>query len=439
MINIIHQLRSTGSSNEKINILKRNQGNPTLTKVLLYTYSNKVVLGIKKIPAVEEYRGEMSLDTALDRVFRHLHEEKLRGHAATCLLRETLESLSEEDAEVLRLVVAKDLKAGVNAQLVNKVHKNLIPKTPYMRCGVYTPQAVAKSIKFPALVQRKADGSFVNIFPTTLTFLSRSGLDKDFLGVFDEVITRAKEFLLGDYVLHGELLYRGEGTGRQEGNGIVNKADKGTISLEEARNVYIQLWDIVPVEDFYKGSYKVPYQERFSLLRELVAHLNSSQVELVPTREVSSLSEALAFTSSQMDKGYEGAVLKDKSLIWEDKTSKKQLKLKLEIDADVRITGFTPGKGKFAKTFGAIQFQTDDGLVKGQTSGMPDAVREAFHANRESLIGKVMSVTFNDLTQAKGSSSYALSHPRLKELREDKEETDTLERILLLKEMAINL
>ena len=49
-----------------------------------------------------------------------------------------------------------------------------------------------------------------------------------------------------------------------------------------------------------------------------------------------------------------------------------------------------------------------------------------------------MSVQFNDITQARTNDFYALSHPRFIELRDDKNSTDTLERVLELKEMATN-
>jgi hypothetical protein len=50
-----------------------------------------------------------------------------------------------------------------------------------------------------------------------------------------------------------------------------------------------------------------------------------------------------------------------------------------------------------------------------------------------------MTVQFNDLTKAEGNDYYALSHPRYIEIRNDKDETDTLEKVLSLREMAMEL
>jgi hypothetical protein len=48
-------------------------------------------------------------------------------------------------------------------------------------------------------------------------------------------------------------------------------------------------------------------------------------------------------------------------------------------------------------------------------------------------------VQFNDLTKAEGNDYYALSHPRFIEIRSDKDETDTLEKVQMLREMAMDL
>ena len=62
-----------------------------------------------------------------------------------------------------------------------------------------------------------------------------------------------------------------------------------------------------------------------------------------------------------------------------------------------------------------------------------------FTEHQDDLIGKVFEVKFNDVTKAEGNDYFALSHPRFVEWRNDKDETDTLEKVLKLKEMAMNL
>ena len=156
---------------------------------------------------------------------------------------------------------------------------------------------------------------------------------------------------------------------------------------------------------------------------------------------VENIQEALKYTSEIMLAGFEGTILKNFDAPFRDGTSPDQLKLKLEIEADVRITGFTPGTGKNSEYFGAITFENDEGTVRGQVgvSSMPVKLRDWIHENRDSMIGKIMEVQFNDLTRASTSETWAFSHPRFIELRTDKDEADTLEKILNTREMAMLL
>jgi len=86
-----------------------------------------------------------------------------------------------------------------------------------------------------------------------------------------------------------------------------------------------------------------------------------------------------------------------------------------------------------------MTYTTDDGKVQGRTSGFTDAQLVDFNFRRQELIGKIFTIQFNDITKARDSDTWALSHPRFIEFRDDKEETDSFERIQEMKEMAMNL
>ena len=142
-----------------------------------------------------------------------------------------------------------------------------------------------------------------------------------------------------------------------------------------------------------------------------------------------------------MEQGLEGGVLKDKGNCFKNGTSGTQLKIKLKVDAEMRITGFTDGTvgTKREGKIGAIQFSNDEGTIKGQCSGFSDAELDLFTKNKDNLIGRIISVEFNDLVKAENNDYYALSHPRFVEIRNDKDETDTLEKVMQLRDMAKSL
>jgi len=78
-------------------------------------------------------------------------------------------------------------------------------------------------------------------------------------------------------------------------------------------------------------------------------------------------------------------------------------------------------------------------MIRGRTSGFSDAQLADFNNRREEMIGKIITVQCNDLTKGRSNEHYALSHPRFIEVRDDKTETDTLERALEIKKMAMDL
>ncbi len=431
---IIKDLNKENGSNYKLGVLKDNSDNPLLEKVLQMTYDRvRFVFGITLLNITytpESTRNnQYDLEYALNDLRDNFCTRKYTGTKAQDELRMMLSSLSKGDAVVLEGVINRDLRINTGRTMINKVFKNLITKPPYMRCNLYN-EKTQKKITFPAFVQIKCDGSYCTctVESNNVTFNSRSGEEKDLPHLKEQF----KNFKDGVYI--GELLVKGI-LNRSLANGVLNSDDPKD-------DVYIQLWDFVSLEEYSRGKdkkNKTWYKERLKDLSDNITI--SDTVQLVETFMVQDIQEALKYTSRWMNQGLEGSILKDKNNIFVDHTSPTQLKLKLEIDLEVRITGFTEGKKgtKREETFGALTFENDEKTIKGQTSGFTDKMLDELNTNRKEYIGKIITVTFNDITKSRDNDFYALSHPRFKEIRTDKNETDTLERALESKQMAMLL
>ena len=300
-----------------------------------------------------------------------------------------------------------------------------------MRCGVYSKKT-AKKINFPALVQLKADGMFqcAVVENGEVTFNARSGEERQFSHlkrIFEK---------MSDGVYVGELLVHGV-ENRSESNGIINSDDE-----EAKKKVYMQVWDYISLAEYAnpKGKNTTKYEDRYDFLQNQIYMLLQllhpeckNNVILIESYEVSNISEALQQTAKWMNDGFEGAVLKDYGNVFKDHTSPTQLKLKLEINLEMRVTGFIEGRPgtKREKTFGSLVFENDEGTIKGSTSGFKDDELEEINNNRDSWIGRVIEVQCNDITKASGNNHYALSHPRFIEDRSgEKDTTDTSRTVL---------
>lgn len=434
---ILNELRNTSSINQKIEILTQNKDNLELKDVLKSTYDNINYYVTSKNLQINWKNNSLnfSLSYIINKFKSELATRNVTGNNALSLVEELLNNAeSQEIVDTSLLILDRDLKLGLGKTLINKVWKDLVKDTPYMRCGVFS-EKLSKKINFPAICQLKADGRFTYAIKNDneVIFESRSGELTEFPLLKNEFLK------LADGVYVGELLVKNI-SDRTIANGLINSLNPP----HEA--IYMKCWDMVKLDEYADARHetKIPrenYQTRWENLSKELIHVNQDKLSVIDSVEVNSVSEALVLTSKWMNDGYEGSILKDTSLIFKDHTSNQQLKLKVEIELEVRITGFIEGKKgtKRENTFGSITFKTDDNKIVGSTSGFSDKLLKEFNEKRQELIGKVMAVKCNDILKANSDGIHSLSHPRFVELRDDKDYTDTLERSIELKQLSLML
>lgn len=347
--------------------------------------------------------------------------------------------------DLMTRILNKDPKAGFGATMVNKVMPGLIPEFPYMRCSLPEKSNMSKWNWAKGIYsQLKADGMFMNVNHDdegNVVLTSRQGQvfpTEGFEHFHDEVRTT----LMGGTQTHGEMVVYIEGKlqERQIGNGIINSVAQGG-KWPEGSEIVFMAWDQIPLSAVKpKGKYNVRYEDRFDTLKDQIG-VDPGMICPIPSKMVYSKKEAYQHFAEIVGAGGEGTVDKDPEAFWKDGTSKDQVKLKLEFTVDVEITGFTPGNGKFAKTFGAVTYKSKCGLLKGKTSGMEDDKRKEVSDARETYLGTIMAVEANAVFFPSASNEfYSLSHPRVAEFRAagDKAEADTLEQIMAQQQAAID-
>ena len=425
----LSELNESNSSNYKISTLKKYQNSEIVKQLLKLTYDkNNFNFGMSRTRLLG-ILNESNFPEGIDKIDNYLdllqeNSGKLSGNSAKEFYSSLLQKLTEDSRVILLNILGRDLKCGINIKNINKVFKNLIPKPNYMRCAVFSEKLV-KKIHFPAILQLKMDGTYreFNVSNGTVSAKTRAGEEYQNEVLFDIL----KSFPDGYYM--GELTIDGES--RFTGNGLINSLNP---PLDK---IIFTCWDFLTFDE-YTGKVKTSYIDRFNRLQNLIESRDFKQVKLVENHVVNNVSEALKQVSLWMSEGLEGGVLKDFNNTFKNGTSNTQLKIKLKVDAEMRITGFTegtPGTKREGK-IGAIQFANDEGTIKGQCSGFSDAELEEFSKNKDSLVGKIISVEFNDITKAENNEYYALSHPRFIEIRNDKNETDDLKKVIQLRDMA---
>jgi hypothetical protein len=428
----LNDLASNNSRNYKRDQLEANKHDETLREVVRLALDPFTQFYIRKIPEYETVTDRNSeqttdLPNALANLY-YLSSRQVTGNAAIAQLRFMLAGLPADDAKVLERVIQKDLKCGVSVSTANDVWMGLIKEYPVMLCSPFEQKLVDK-IKFPAYAQLKMDGMRFNaiVRDGKVEFRSRNGKEIQLLGNLE------KEFasMAGDVdcVFDGELLVMDDMTmqfaDRQTGNGILNKANKGTISAADAAKVHATVWDVIPYIQFVDGYCGSPYSTRFASLELLTKKQPSKdkKIWLVTSDIVQTMDEAQTIFEGYLAQGLEGIILKDGAGVWEDKRAKHQIKFKGELECDLKIVAVEEGQGKAVGMLGAIVCESADGVIKVRVgSGFTDANRKQYWS--ENLVDKIVAVKYNSRIKNKlGEESLFL--PIFIELRDDKDVADS--------------
>jgi hypothetical protein len=422
---LFNDLASNTSRNYKLEKLREHQGHETLREVIRLALCPFTQFYQRKIPTYKCDGTNANIESILPALYE-LSSRQVTGNAAIEYLRMLLSSLNEDDAKVLERIIDKSLDCGVQVSTANDVWPGLITEYPCMLCSPFEQKLVDK-ISFPAYAQMKMDGMRFNaiVRDGKCEFRSRNGKEILLLGNLEqEFISLAGSV---DCVFDGELLVMLEGdhqfADRQTGNGILNKANKGTISAEQAALVHATVWDLIPYVQFVDGYCGTPYAKRYSTLQAIISKQKADGKKIwnVTSTIVQTLEEAQEIFQGYLAEGYEGIILKDGNGVWEDKRAKHQIKFKGELECDLKIVAIEEGTGKYAGMLGAIVCESSDGKIKVNVgSGFNDAHRKNLGSE---ILDKIVAIKYNSRIKNKlGDESLFL--PVFIEIRDDKDIAD---------------
>jgi DNA ligase-1 len=156
------------------------------------------------------------------------------------------------------------------------------------------------------------------------------------------------------------------------------------------------------------------------------------------SKPVSTYEEAVAHFNEILSQGGEGTILNDIYVTWKNGKPNWQVKMKLEMDIDLKITGFNYGTGKNAKLISSLNAESSDGKVITSPTGIDEDTMKLITENQDNFSGKIVEVKCSGLSKdSKGQ--YSLLHPVFKTIRTDKAEANSLEEIIAIENMIKGL
>jgi hypothetical protein len=457
---IIDQLVEEPGINAKVAILEKYKDDQILRRALYMAESRRVKFYTTKLPeyvTTSNSESWLSLQTALFEL-THITHRNVTGHAAIKFVADLLSNMDPDDAEILGKVILKDLRTNVGTSLINRVFPKLIEETPYMGAVPYELSLIENILKSGrAISQVKMDGQYANAIVSLggdVEMVSRSGETYYLAGA------PVMEHLKNAYpaVLNGELTI--PGIPRYLSNGIITslisigkkkhlgedvtkelskfRKEKGMTYDEALCSITYTIWDLITVDEYFAARSLTPYIERLAKASEFISLCKSPKIQLIEYIEVTSIEQAKQHFKEVLARGEEGTVVKAVDGIWVNDKPKWQVKMKLEMDVDLKIIGFNMGSGKNAKVISSFNAISSDNKLLAKPQGLTEDMMQYVTDNQSSLLGKIIAVKCCGISQDK-KGGYSLLYPYFKEFRNDKTEADSLTDIQRIEEMTKSL
>lgn len=445
---IVKSLQTAPGNIAKQVILDANKDNELFRAYMKAVYDVGINYYQKKLPKpmeMAECKTPSGLDMALLRELQDvIAGRKYTGRGAIEWFAEVLWTLDAEGRELLGYIIDRKIGASVGDTMVLKTWPDLYFIPPYQRCSLLDKKARERFGKLTRFyVQTKADGSFAYVVKRldgTVDVITRQG--SKYPQWFAEKLAYG---LAPGKVLVGELLVSEKIVGlgmqsldRKTANGLLNSALKDGEKFDLSKySVQMEAWDLLTQQEFEDGKSNRAYEERLDSLNYEVDKL-PGHVTVIYTKEVSSLDEAFAIYQEHLQRGLEGCIIKDPASLWKDGTAKDIVKLKIKFMVDMRCVDMYEGEGKAAGMLGGIYIQSEDGgIYCACGSGFNDKDRAFYWENRNSIIGFIVEIEANDITQSRDERKKpSLSLPIFCGVRLDKTVADTTERVYAQLEAA---
>lgn len=194
----------------------------------------------------------------------------------------------------------------------------------------------------------------------------------------------------------------------------------------QANDATLHLFDILTLREFQEGVSLVEQQDRSQALKvwynPIADHMPNVAIlghEVVDLDTDAGRTLFKEINQRAIDGGYEGIMIKDPAGIYECKRSVAWLKQKPYIEVSLAVVGVEEGTGKNVGRLGALIVEgTDDGkLIRTNVgSGLTDNDRIVYWDNADSIIGNIVEVRADAVTQNQ-DGSYSLRFPRFKGFR----------------------
>lgn len=416
-IKAILEISKTPSTNAKIALL-REYDCPELRELLVSAFDTFKVYGIKKLNYKEAPETLVYLPNKhkeLLNILEMLTKTNTNDEIRQVVI-DFLDSTPNPQQKIYYDIIVKDLLIGATAKTINKAFGcNLIPNFELMSSESYSEE----NLDTERIVQPKFDGyrclgvkqgNIINFYSRNGNVIPLQNISKELLKI------------KGDFVLDGELV----ATTRTKTSGICNSLIKGNKVITD-EDLCFHIFDFLDYNEYKSEKFSTPQKERLLNLSLFLLNnkVNPKFIKESPSALTYSTKEVMELYREARDRGEEGIMVKDPQGLYETKRSSNWLKVKAINSCTLQVIG--KFEHKHGNTLGGFECITSDGVPVNVGNGFTDEDRKFFWEAKTN--GIFIEVLFNEIQYDKEGKPFIFL-PRFKEVRTDKEEADSIEKIL---------
>ena len=372
--------------------------------------------GIQKVPIAKK-DGTGITQTEFDDVVRQLEDRTLTGNDMRDVIQELCDrSNMEQWNDWYRRILIKDLRCGVTHKTINK-HSTI--KVPVFECMLADDSKKhEKKMTGEVYVEPKLDGvrviTICDVDKDEVKMFSRNGKELNNFPKIFEQFDLIMDQLGESMVFDGEVMSDDFQTLMRE----IHR--KGGAKTDDA---ILNVFDCLPLTDFMAGGCGLSISKRKQLLDDYNFGPNISKVEYVKMNlsDVDGQKQFADYNKMCIDRGFEGIMVKPIAGVYECKRSSLWLKVKPFIEVSLTVKAVEEGTGRNVGKLGALIVEGTDGgkFIKTNVgSGLSDKDRQEFWTDKNKLIGQVVEVRADAITQNQDSQDeYSLRFPRFLRFR----------------------
>ena len=409
---------------EAIILAQAEAGNNEFFEGCRLALDSTVTFGLKQIPEKKDADGPGLSWDSFTLIITGFVNRELTGNLARDTVAKMMQSATRAEWNGwYRRILIKDLRCGVSEKTINNV---VGENYAHYLVPVFTVQLAHDSANHESkvsgrkLIEVKLDGVRVItiVYPDgRVDQFSRNGKE---LVNFEHIKQQLKETaaaMTEPWVLDGEVM---SSSFQDLMTQVHRKSDVA------AGDAVLNLFDWLPLAQFEQGGWDKSQLERSKALKMWygfykdklpnVRVLDWEDIDLDSKKGQAKFKE---INAKAIEGGYEGIMIKNPEGAYECKRSVNWLKLKPFIEVSLEVKEVEEGTGRNLGRLGALVCEGDDdnrSIRVNCGSGFSDSDRDTFWSSRETLIGQIVEVRADAVTQNQ-DGTYSLRFPRFLRFR----------------------